>query len=782
MKFKHNIYTNMLDEALQFKINTDNNTAITLSDLKDFLTEIAPDNNAKNRIKVRALQFHTNTDIPEAKYVRYEFRFEIGHDNVSFMIKNTSYRNTEPTISDFLNDLDAILIADWAHRNNITDNNAIHQLTINDLTGDIDALSYHIKITDENLDNTTNVYFIYEDRSDILFIIPALINVPAMWSWTSVKNWITNVCNVNHIIAGNYNLNLQVLHNTIQTFLDNPDEYGYDTTGFGTDTVAKMFKSIAPLNYLQTHQLDTGLNNIINNHNIDNNQNNQNNNNDATDIDDNTDTDAVNNDNEVDAAHNTENNNDDTATDNDTETNNNATDNNPETTDNTTENTENGENINGLIIEGEWNGVTQIDAQTQIFNENKRLILSPLTFEQFKQHIRSLPADVISRISDTPVLFKQIQSGSPTGRRNNKGRLNDLYDQVYKNYLFWYIFNSRTNVTWFRLNRKSKLIQNKQSLRNDLLGRMLTMSGNDWLPAFYNDTAGSRFNQSIITIWSSDNSISTDTNNTTDNTNTTNTDSNNNADAQKEAIFNHVFNNIVYPALSPYRLASNVVVVNPVTDINMIYPREIRKKIISLNINSKDQDLIPGNVRNRKKISAAQLKIFIAFVLAGGTYRYLGRNNYILEVFNNINANITTYLNDSIPPQQNIKPKLSTDDANKLTNVQNAINAAISKSKKYGLDIQVTVPGHKPAYNFIPGLFGQQQGKNWPNDNKRYFVVMFPGVSTEKYFDEQALNFLSKFNDISAIINTAFKEAAKVYDDMSLAVILDNGLPAIYMR
>ena len=69
--------------------------------------------------------------------------------------------------------------------------------------------------------------------------------------------------------------------------------------------------------------------------------------------------------------------------------------------------------------------------------------------------------------------------------------------------------------------------------------------------------------------------------------------------------------------------------------------------------------------------------------------------------------------------------------------------AVNGKLKGTGIEAQVTVPGHKPQYNWIQEL-GSQQGEGWPKDDKRYFVVMFTGLDTAKVFGEDARAWLQK--------------------------------------
>lgn len=60
-----------------------------------------------------------------------------------------------------------------------------------------------------------------------------------------------------------------------------------------------------------------------------------------------------------------------------------------------------------------------------------------------------------------------------------------------------------------------------------------------------------------------------------------------------------------------------------------------------------------------------------------------------------------------------------------------------------GLDIQITVPGHLPRYEFVGGLPSDiRQGAAFPTEG-RWLAVMFPGLDTGyKPRNDEAIRFL----------------------------------------
>ena len=62
------------------------------------------------------------------------------------------------------------------------------------------------------------------------------------------------------------------------------------------------------------------------------------------------------------------------------------------------------------------------------------IALSPLDYNGFKAEINKLKPETVAMFADKPVKFKHIDPGKFTGRKDPKGRYNDLYDQVYKNF------------------------------------------------------------------------------------------------------------------------------------------------------------------------------------------------------------------------------------------------------------------------------------------------------------------------------------------------------------
>jgi hypothetical protein len=95
---------------------------------------------------------------------------------------------------------------------------------------------------------------------------------------------------------------------------------------------------------------------------------------------------------------------------------------------------------------------------------------------------------VVAAFADKPAKFKHIDPGKFTGRKDAKGRYNDLYDQVYKNFQFFYIFSGKSTCVWKKTKLGHIAILKSRTLRNDMFSTMVKDNGNKWVPMFYNDT------------------------------------------------------------------------------------------------------------------------------------------------------------------------------------------------------------------------------------------------------------------------------------------------------
>ena len=122
------------------------------------------------------------------------------------------------------------------------------------------------------------------------------------------------------------------------------------------------------------------------------------------------------------------------------------------------------------------------------------------------------------------------------------------------------------------------------------------------------------------------------------------------------------------------------------------------------------------------------------------------------------------------PPPEQEEITLPPAEQEKLDKTLDAVNEKLGDA---GIEIQITVPGHKPRYKWQPG-FTSQQGQGWPADG-RFFAVMIAGIDPQKFFDAQAEQFL-KDMEMWRFIYGAYEEAKKEYPDIRLAVALDNGL------
>lgn len=793
MKLKNNI---KLNEVLRDKINTNNNP-VTIQEFKEFIQTVIPNQNNISNIKIRGLQFRNNdSDYPVAKNVNSELGYQviIPAPDPLFVIKNDRYNcnanEQEATIENIIDDLNKIIKADYIHRNNIDADYTTYPME--QLEGEIPGLEFPLKVKDENLNATNNAYFIYEDRSNVVFIVPSIQGTD--WTWTTVKDYIKDACDIVYNISNHYNLNLQALRNTIETFFENPEPITVNNVTYTVNRIAAVLKSLLPISYLQQHNLLQRLNNLINQQDQqqqdqqqqDQQQQDQQQDQQQQDQQQDRQQDqqqqaqqptqqpAQQQQDQQQAQQPAQQQQDQQQ---DQQQNNNLP--------------PNAENVNGLVILGQWDGtIYDTTVERTIFDENKRIIFSPLPFDEFKNFIRKLPAAAIQTISAEPVLFKYVNYGTPL---NNPKK---VYDQVYKSYKYWFLFKSLTDVTWFRYNRKLEKVSilNKSNVRNDIFNRISTLSGNDWLPAFYNDV---KTGVNVNILWTANNNnivdsrdekTNTTSNNAAPNTAAPNTNAGNStkaSDSTENKTFNanaYVYNEIfrrLHAILGKIGIQNDIIIDDPV-NLDDIYPPSFK----TMFTNTSGSALIKGGKsRNNGMVSTHQLNktdigLITAFIIAGGTYYYKGGTfDKIQKAFRIIDQTIIPIISDFLPPQEVEKPQLSNDDAAIMKTASDAIKTVLAKGAKYGLNIQITVPGHRPDYDYIPGKIGQKQGKNWPTDNNRYFVIMFPGVSSEKYFGQDAKNFLQKFNDLYQLVQEAFDAASKIYDNLTLAIVLDNGLP-----
>ena len=122
------------------------------------------------------------------------------------------------------------------------------------------------------------------------------------------------------------------------------------------------------------------------------------------------------------------------------------------------------------------------------------------------------------------------------------------------------------------------------------------------------------------------------------------------------------------------------------------------------------------------------------------------------------------------PPPDQDEPELNPADREKLDRTLAAVNDKLGDA---AIEVQITVPGHKPRYKWH-AVSASRQAQNWPADG-RFFAVMIAGIDPEKFFDENAQRFLSEMG-IWRYVQPAYEEARREYPDLRLAVALDNGL------
>ena len=77
---------------------------------------------------------------------------------------------------------------------------------------------------------------------------------------------------------------------------------------------------------------------------------------------------------------------------------------------------------------GEWDGHEAGNPIGNVPFVDFNVALSPLDYNGFKAEINKLRPEVVATLADKPVKFKHIDPGKFTGRKDAKGRYNDLYD------------------------------------------------------------------------------------------------------------------------------------------------------------------------------------------------------------------------------------------------------------------------------------------------------------------------------------------------------------------
>lgn len=137
---------------------------------------------------------------------------------------------------------------------------------------------------------------------------------------------------------------------------------------------------------------------------------------------------------------------------------------------------------------GEWDGHEVGNPIGNVPFVDFNVALSPLDYNGFKAEINKLRPEVVATLADKPVKFKHIDPGKFTGRKDAKGRYNDLYDQVYKNFQFFYIFSGKNTCIWKRTKLGHIAVLKSRTLRTDMFSTMIKDNGNKWVPMFYNDT------------------------------------------------------------------------------------------------------------------------------------------------------------------------------------------------------------------------------------------------------------------------------------------------------
>lgn len=142
-----------------------------------------------------------------------------------------------------------------------------------------------------------------------------------------------------------------------------------------------------------------------------------------------------------------------------------------------------GENVNGLVIAGEWDG-----------EEETPVIMTSQTLDDLKAELRALPAGVLQKCASGPVKYRRIDMGSPTAEtrqtRTKDGKLHTVpagvYNQVWRSYRSFFIFNTKNDLVWKQTKAGAQMIASyRVPAGTGLFETMKDRSGNAWVPLFY---------------------------------------------------------------------------------------------------------------------------------------------------------------------------------------------------------------------------------------------------------------------------------------------------------
>lgn len=412
-----------------------------------------------------------------------------------------------------------------------------------------------------------------------------------------------------------------------------------------------------------------------------------------------------------------------------------------------------GEDVNGIRFIGEFN------AGGEVMNGDFAVLLSVKSLEDTKAEIRALPPDIAKAITKKPVKFKQIDAGRPTNEtrrtKTKDGKIHvvpaGLYNQVYRSYQSFFVFDTAQNITWKQTKTTGKterpMILN--STRHDrglaitLWGHMLSQSGNMWVPEFYNVLNGLIRQGLCSVIWDPTRYVVDRSAPQTSSADGEAKDGEN--QVEKERRKRAFIESTIFQ-----RLMTGIV------NAGWSFKGWFRK--------SDGTEFIKAT--DRKRPFTERMAILLSKHYDDWQYQYSGR---FLDTLRPL-----MQYEDLIPARENDKIELPDEDKEQLDKAMAEVQKKLGPSP---IDVQITVPGHLPRYNFITGAVGERQGNGWPKDNRRYFAVLFPGLLEEKLFGEDAEKFLREMN-VWSTVEAAFGAAKEAYPDIVLGVCMDNGLKA----
>lgn len=708
---------------------------------------------------IKALIFNNNRNLPETFDIHHEFRYEIGQPIIALGVETNRSDEAQNSIKvqTLINDLNAIQqYRDRHDEEHNTDEAATH-------------LPIKLYYSD-NVNTTYNFSIIYDDTSNVVFLVKDLTNTGK--TWNNVREYIENVINIysgidqmNPICHLDSTSIIQAIEHAI-----NNEEHQIDANNINIllsllrpNTVQRLRTNIQ--NRVNAGNLSiingqiTGVvipNNNQNQANHQNNDANQDNNQNNQDQDDELD-DFIDLDNiDWDDAENFEQNNNQNNQANTNQANNQAnTDQaNNQANVNQTQQQNVGENCNGMRVLGEIQR-TEIPANWQ--GDDFAIVFGGMTFDEFKRDLRIYPTTAVQTLTNKPVKYCKVDFGNPAGAKK-------AYLDVYRNYKF-YIFESLTDIRWYQSHKGNPAFFKMSAGRTPQdMFRMLQSgrSGLEFIGFFYGRIRAEIRNggQNIETLWASSTKFAQMTSKSQNNT-----DANNTTQKKQTATGKKItdyqrrkyIENIIQQRIEN-ELVHRYTIFRPITK-------------------NSDRNVIlvgrpPKTVYGRQKFSRHKITKKDAAILAKNydDWFWIDRPNTVeaqrlLDILRRV---LDPAGLEPPPPEENII--LEPAEQEKLNKTLDAVNEKLDGTN---IEVQITVPGYKPKYKWQPG-FSSQQGNNWPTTG-RFFAVMFAGIDQEKLFGNNAEQFL-KTMGIWRFIQAAFEEAKKEYQDIQLAVVLDNGL------